>query len=313
MKSQVQSIAILIASSLSSIASAALFKAEGTVDADSLSGLRGNPSTNKKPIATQSSQQVGDEDAGSTRIIGGYEATPNEHSYAVSLQDGNGHFCGGSLITKNVVLTAAHCKGGPYNVVLGRHDLDTNQGQIIGMKKEIPHNQYDDWTTDNDFMLVVLKSNARLNSDVSLVALNDDSSLPSVGDEMTVMGWGDTHISDGITNMADRLMKVEVDVISKNECQNSSDGRDSYEDQITRNMLCARAHRQDSCQGDSGGPLVDTSGNVDKQVGVVSWGIGCASDSFPGVYARVSRAYNWIEGHVCAENREYATQAGFSC
>eukprot|EP01083_Nonionella_stella_P190974 707188_1 len=105
MKSQVQSFAaIIIASNLSSIPSASLFNGEGKVDAGSLSGLRGDP--DKKPTTYQS-QQVQDED-GSTRIIGGSEATPNEHSYAVSLQDDGGHFCGGSLIAKNVVLTAAH-------------------------------------------------------------------------------------------------------------------------------------------------------------------------------------------------------------
>ena len=61
-----------------------------------------------------------------------------------------------------------------------------------------------------------------------------------------------------------------------------------------------------SCaQGDSGGPLVvKGSGNNDLQVGVVSWGIGCASRDFPGVYARVSSAYNWIRKEVCANSRD---------
>lgn len=59
-------------------------------------------------------------------------------------------------------------------------------------------------------------------------------------------------------------MKVDVNVISNSECSQSSDGRDDYNGQITSNMLCARANKQDSCQGDSGGPLVQ--GN--KQVGV---------------------------------------------
>ena len=61
--------------------------------------------------------------------------------------------------------------------------------------------------------------------------------------------------------------------------------------------------------GDSGGPLIKGA----EQIGVVSWGISCASDSFPGVYARVSSAYKWIEREVCRENRQYATEAGFRC
>merc|ERR1712205_30470 len=65
------------------------------------------------------------------RIIGGSQATPNANKFVVSLQDKSGHFCGGSLITRNAVLSAAHCKGTPYDVVLGRHNLNSNQGQEI--------------------------------------------------------------------------------------------------------------------------------------------------------------------------------------
>jgi len=312
MKCQVLSIAVLFTSNLCSLSSARLFsddKVDTTVDTGSLGGLRGN--SNKKPI-TQSSKQDGDEYL-DPRIIGGSQATPNKYSFAASLSDSQGHFCGGSLITKNVVLSAAHCAGGSYNAVLGRHDLRTNDGQVIAMKKEIKHPSYDDYTTDNDFMLVVLSSAASLNSDVSLVTLNSANSEPSVGDGVTVMGWGDTDIS-AASKLSNVLMHVQVNCISNSECDASSDGQDDYNDQITENMLCAE-HRQakDSCQGDSGGPLVEESGGAQKQVGVVSWGIGCASDHFPGVYARVSKAYSWIESEVCKENKQYATEAGFDC
>ena len=124
-------------------------------------------------------------------------------------------------------------------------------------------------------MLVFLQSPATLNGDVSLVTLNNDASVPSTGDGVTVMGWGDTNISENISTLSDVLMKVQVNVISNQECDASSDGRDDYNGQITSNMLCAKANRQDSCQGDSGGPLVLTgTGGSDLQIGVVSWGIG---------------------------------------
>jgi trypsin len=314
MKSQVLSTAILFVSSQWSSASAGLLFDEKahdeTVDAGSLGGLRG--SSDQKPIA-QSSEQ-GEEDYLDPRIIGGSEATPNEYSFAVSLSDGQGHFCGGSLITKNVVLTAAHCAGGQYNAILGRHDLRRNDGQAIAKKKEIIHPQYDDWTTENDFMLVVLSSPAILNRDIQLVKLNSNDSEPRVGDDVTVMGWGDTDKSESNTRLSNVLMHVQVNVVSNSDCEASTDGRDSYDGQITQNMLCAEHRRaKDSCQGDSGGPLVEEVGGVAKQVGVVSWGIGCASDAFPGVYARVSKAYNWIERKVCRENARYATEAGFNC
>ena len=249
------------------------------------------------------------------RIIGGYEAKPNLHSYAVSLFDKVGHFCGGSLITRNCILTAAHCQGGRYSVALGRHDLRTNEGQEIRMKKELPHPNYDEFTTDFDFMLVFLRSPATLNGKVSLVKLNDDPSVPYVGESVTPMGWGDIDRRDDVSKLSDKLMKVQVNVISRRECDDSSgtiDGyHDSYNGQITQNMLCASSPRKDSCQGDSGGPLVTTYG--EKQVGVVSWGIGCASEHFPGVYARVSRVHPWIQREVCRENKKYATEAGFRC
>jgi len=253
-----------------------------------------------------------------TRIIGGSEAKEDRFSYAVSLADNIGHFCGGSLIAKDVILTAAHCQGGNYNVVLGRHDVDDNDGEVIAMKKELPHPNYDSQSTNNDFMLVFLDG-AVSATNVDLVTLNSDSSVPDVGDAVTVMGWGDVDIRDDVSKLSDVLMNVQVNVISNQECDDSEgtiDGYyDNYNDQITQDMLCAKVDGggEDSCQGDSGGPLVIKGSNSqDVQVGVVSWGIGCASEHFPGVYARVSRAYDWIEKEVC-KGSSYASDAGFDC
>lgn len=281
---------------------------------------------------TQPQQQAEEGDRGKTRIIGGSEAVEDRHSYAAALSDSIGQYCGGSLILPNVVLTAAHCKEGNnnkpnnkvnYDVILGRHDLNDNDGQVIRAKREVPHPNYDSQLTDNDFMLVYLEEDATLSDTVGLVSVNSDPSLPAETQEVVSMGWGDTHAADDITWLSDVLMQVGVNVISNEECDDSqgeaSWGSDNYHDQITDNMLCARDNGQDSCQGDSGGPLVIKRGNAstDVQVGVVSWGIGCAHRDFPGVYARVSSAYAWIEGEVCSSGdevqREQAIQAGFNC
>lgn len=309
MKSQVLSVATaLLASSLGSMASAQFFEGTDTVG---LPGLPNAPAGLRGQATLEEEQEQDRRD--DTRIIGGRESTPHEHPFAVSLEDDNGHFCGGSLITRNAVLTAAHCQGGRYSAVLGRHDLRTNKGQVISMRAEKPHPRYDEYATDNDFMLVFLRKPAIINEDVKLVKLNKNPNVPGVGDTTTVMGWGDTHISDNISELSDVLNKVNVNVMSNSECDKSSgpvgNWYDSYEDQITSNMLCAKGDKKDSCQGDSGGPLIKGA----EQIGVVSWGISCASDSFPGVYARVSSAYKWIEREVCRENRQYATEAGFRC
>jgi trypsin len=241
-----------------------------------------------------------------TRIIGGSETPSNRFPYAVSIQDNIGHFCGGSLIAPDMVLTAAHCQGGQYSVVIGRHDLTTNEGESIPMKKETPHPKYNDRTTDSDWMLILLERPTTVN--VPFVKLNTDANLPSTNQDVTVMGWGDTTSDDATQELASALMSVDVNVISNQDCEKSQGTiggwNENYNGQITDNMLCARDNGQDSCQGDSGGPLVVAGNDAtsDVQVGVVSWGIGCASPDFPGVYSRVSNAYDWIKSEVCNQS-----------
>merc|ERR1719410_2512168 len=183
------------------------------------------------------------------------------YPYAVSIEDRLGHFCGGSLIAKDVVLTAAHCAGAPYDIVLGRYNLnDEDEGQVIPMERELPHPDYDPKTTDNDFMLVFMSRAAKLDGGVGLVKLNADPESPPVGKYITVVGWGDTDESDDVSRMSDILLKVNVRVITNQVCDDSEGTvngyPDNYHGQITDNMFCARAYRQDSCQGDSGGPAV---------------------------------------------------------
>eukprot|EP00985_Skeletonema_marinoi_P019935 scaffold11609_cov121-Skeletonema_marinoi.AAC.2 len=260
---------------------------------------------------------VKERDLKNTRIIGGDEAVENRYGYAVSLSDDWGHFCGGSLIARDVVLSAAHCDDqgkGNYNAVVGRHSLDDKDGQKLSVRKAMPHPDYDSDTTDNDFMLIFLKEAASDN--INIVKLNTDAAIPNIGAPVTVMGWGDIDPSDE-QELSSELMEIEVNVISNDECDDSDGKFGSYEDQITSNMLCAREEGggEDSCQGDSGGPLVikgtDQNGADDTQVGVVSWGIGCAEKDYPGVYARISSEMDWIKSEVCKGSKNPPTS--FDC
>ncbi len=209
---------------------------------------------------------------------------------------------------KDVVLTAAHC-GSPFTAVLGRHNLNDSNGEVIPVRDMLPHPEYNAATTDHDFMLIFLEGTPTAEYIIT-VKLNSDPPVPCLGQDMTMMGWGTT---DTATE-SDILMNVDVGYIPNEECETAEADGLTYNGQITDSMMCAMANGKDSCQGDSGGPLVirGDSGSADLQVGVVSWGIGCALNPFPGVYTRASNAYEWIKTEVC-NGSTYASEAGFDC
>ncbi|EJK69075.1 hypothetical protein THAOC_09706 [Thalassiosira oceanica] len=251
------------------------------------------------------------------RVIGGSEAQEDRYSFAVSLQDRMGHFCGGTLISPDTVLSAAHCGDDDYNVVVGRHDHGDRDGEVVSVKKVLKHPSYKSSTTDNDYMLIFLDKPVSVNN-VKFASVTDN--FVRANEAVTVVGWGDMDIDLDEEELPDELREVEVYTISNNECDDSEgviDGeRDSYNGQITSSMLCAEhPKRKDACQGDSGGPLVKKSGSGSGEefelVGVVSWGVGCAHDDFPGVYARVSAEYSWIKEEVC--KRSSQPPASFRC
>jgi len=252
---------------------------------------------------------------GGTRIIGGSLSTKGRYPYAVSLRRGSaGHFCGGSLIAKDVVLSAAHCATSNFNVVVGRHSLNSADGEVIPVKAQVLHPQYSSSGTNNDFNLIFLRRSA----DADIVSLNPNNGVPNEGDSVTVMGWGDTVASNSYTQLSNTLREVEVKVVSNKNCERSKGYAggfyNSYQGAISDNMLCAKDIGEDSCQGDSGGPLVvkGRDGSTDVQVGVVSWGIGCANENFPGVYARVSSVYDWIKREVCERSSDPPAEFGCS-
>jgi trypsin len=224
------------------------------------------------------------------RIIGGTQAVDGRYPYAVSLRDNLGHFCGGSLIAPNVVLSAAHCvqPGKLIKVAIGRHDLtNLNDGDEVNVQSQIPHPNYNQDTTDNDFLILILERDTT--EDAGFVRINPN--YVSGGMPVTTMGYGDTDPSESVSSLAPILMHTEVKTVSNEICSTSSGSvggisvfgitfggyNASYKNMITDNMICARDDGEDSCQGDSGGPLVIRSDTgEDLQVGVVSWGYGCA-------------------------------------
>jgi hypothetical protein len=157
------------------------------------------------------------------------------------------------------------------------------------------HPQFDRLTFRFDYAVIQLHQ--QVQSNYTLIRLNNDTSFPISGQEVHVLGWGKTSNGDDDQVYADILQEAATEIISNNECAAFEvNGKTSYEDEIYPEMICAWAPGTDACAGDSGGPLISfESGAI--QVGIVSWGRSCAL--YPGVYSRVSSAYDWIRSHVC--------------
>lgn len=227
------------------------------------------------------------------KIVGGEDAKAGEFPWIVSLQSSS-HFCGGSLIAPNWVLTAAHCvSGGSVSkIVVGLYNQKQTSGsEVFRSARIVSHPQYNRSTSDYDFALIKLDGNSTFKP----VAINDvEISIPTAADATpivsTTAGWGYTKESGW--KISDILQKVDVPLVSQEECNKS------YSGEITDRMICAGLKQggKDSCQGDSGGPLLvqDNAKGEVVLAGVVSWGEGCARPNKYGVYSKVNSVSDWI-------------------
>lgn len=266
-----------------------------------------------RPIVANRYENVTTPDCGTARrrqpqkIVGGQRVDISQVPWQVSLRTtkwgGNvpGHYCGGSILNKLYVLTAAHCvdnmRAGDIEVVMGTSHI-RKTGDRIKVAKILAHQGYDADKLVHDIALLKLahpipvlnKKGAKGSAAIRGVCLPRDDAEYS--DTSMVTGWGKLSEKG---KASDDLMAVDVGMMSDQQCR-----RWYGKSRITDGMLCAGYEHggKDACQGDSGGPLVTMVNGRYVLTGIVSWGYGCAQPGNPGVYTQTSKYIGWIHDTI---------------
>lgn len=263
-------------------------------------------------------QQVGVREP---RIVGGNNTYEGEFPWAVSIQRHGNHHCGGVIVGKRWILTAAHCVRNQLvnNLIVrtGGHTLTRSNNHINShLERDYLVDQiimHGDFSRYDNLTASQMKSSANTNNaDIALLRLkydvywnelawpvcfpNKDSGNFS-GHDAVVIGWG--KLNEKSEDFSNELQKVKLTIIDNKVCQNwfRQAGRDMP---IDDRIICAgfKSGGKDACHGDSGGPLLSKINGHYVVVGVVSTGIGCARPLLPGLYSRVSSYIGWIESYV---------------
>ncbi|XP_052431871.1 chymotrypsin-like protease CTRL-1 [Carassius gibelio] len=225
-----------------------------------------------------------------SRIVNGQNAISGSWPWQVSLQKANGfHFCGGSLINENWVLTSAQCAVvvNSDRVILGEHNRDSNDEpiQIELVSKVITHPLFNRATFNNDIALLKLSSPVTLTPRISPVCLPESNARIVPGTRCFTTGWGQT----ASTSRPLVLQQTVIPIISLALCRQTWG-----QNRITDAMICAGSFGSSSCQGDTGGPLVCESSGVWTLVGSVSQERSTCDPRFPAVFTNISQLRSWI-------------------
>ena len=222
------------------------------------------------------------------------------------------HFCGGTLVNRNTILTAAHCV---YNfkhysssmlqqygivAVMGEHELNRASGKerVVPITQIIipaAYNSPSAFVRGNDIALLKLARNVVEEDHVKMVQVPRQGMEPSSpGQQCTVVGWGSMDPRGG--SVAHVLQKADLTIMSNNDC-----GNVFYYTRNNPSNVCAGSGRlsTSACKGDSGGPLFCRNSNGIVQVGVVSYGkVPCGQSHTPTVFTRVSNFASWMNSYL---------------
>merc|ERR1712158_40092 len=233
------------------------------------------------------------------RIVGGFEAEENQWPWQVALFIDNVWFCGGSIISENYIMTAAHCADGAsyFDIMAGAHNV-----RASSEPNRVEVTSYNGWThplwnsndLSGDLALIELPSPMPMNDYISTSCLPATGETPAVGSLVTVTGWGKP--SDSAGGISPVLREVrDVPVMTNADC-NAVYGI------VGDGVVCIdTTGGRGSCNGDSGGPLVTKAGSKKSagqkwnQVGIVSFGSSSGCEvGYPAGFTRTEYYLDWI-------------------
>ncbi|XP_072841907.2 ovochymase-2 isoform X1 [Pogona vitticeps] len=265
-----------------------------------------------------------------SRIVGGNQVQQGSHPWQVSLKRNNHHFCGGTLVSSQWVITAAHCVLSRYllsslTVTAGEHDLNLKdeEEQSLHVKSIIKHPKFNPKKPmDYDIALLKMNGHFKYGSAVWPVCLPDPHEKFDPGFICITCGWGRLK-ENGL--LPEVLHEVELPILDQNECSRvlSTLKKPIRGDTV----MCAGFPDggKDACQGDSGGSLVCRREHGSwTLVGVTSWGIGCARSwmhnlkkkyerrGTPGIFTDLIKVLPWIQQHMDTDVKMKSSTASCS-
>ncbi|XP_056399147.1 transmembrane protease serine 3-like isoform X2 [Hyla sarda] len=240
--------------------------------------------------------------AESQRIVGGSPSAWGRWPWQVSLHWDGRHVCGGSIISSQWVMSAAHCFVLSNFLTVARWKVHAgstspNPSTSHSVQSIYYNGLYNPETNDYDVALLKTSQPMGFSETLRPVCLPRTRQQFQTRGNCWISGWG--HVSEG-GQLSPVLREAKVHLISNQLCNQSS----YYPGLISARMLCAGYldGKVDSCQGDSGGPLVCQEGGLWWQVGIVSWGEGCGRPNRPGVYTNLTTLLDWVYHRLQSDN-----------